>query len=187
MIGPEHRPEVGDAGAALGDALLVEIVAEDIDAVGSGQVVEVIAVEVADLDAAAGLEKAAAAQMLADEPAELEGDAIVAGELQVGNILRSFGRECRRLREACVINLGQREESCLAARGDFLRRAIAAEESVLVVFVKRDQLRHALGHPGMTGQRAVLGPRQFETALDARQRCRQGADAGKVKGQAGVH
>ena len=45
MIGAEHRAERMRARLGLGDALLVEVVAEDVDAVGAGQVVEHIAVD----------------------------------------------------------------------------------------------------------------------------------------------
>ena len=45
MIGAEHRAERMRALLGLGDALLVEVVAEDVDAVGAGQVVGDIAVD----------------------------------------------------------------------------------------------------------------------------------------------
>ena len=51
VIGAEHRAERMRALFGLGDALLVEIVAEDVDAVGAGQVVEHVAVDVGDGDA----------------------------------------------------------------------------------------------------------------------------------------
>ena len=40
MVGAEHRAQIAHALAAAGDALLVEIVAEHVDAVGAGEVVE---------------------------------------------------------------------------------------------------------------------------------------------------
>ena len=58
MVGAEHRAERCDARAALGDAVLVEVVAEHVDAVRAGQVVEDVAVEVGDRDAAGRLHEA---------------------------------------------------------------------------------------------------------------------------------
>jgi hypothetical protein len=91
---------------ALGDALLVEVVAEDVDAVGAGQVVEDIAVEVGHRHALGGLHEAARLQVLAQEAAELERHAVGAGELQVGDarprLLRSsqwtLGKRCAKAR-----------------------------------------------------------------------------------------
>ena len=58
MVGAEHRSQRVGALFCLGNAILVKIVAEDIDAVGAGQVVEDIAVEVGDGDAAEDCMKA---------------------------------------------------------------------------------------------------------------------------------
>ena len=63
VIGAEHRPELAHVFEAARDRLLVEVVAEDIDAVGAGEVVELIAVEVGDRHARGRL----------DEGAELAG------------------------------------------------------------------------------------------------------------------
>ena len=46
MVGAEHGAERVRALLADLDALLVEVVAEDVDAVGAGQVVEHVAVEI---------------------------------------------------------------------------------------------------------------------------------------------
>ena len=58
------------------------------------------------------------------------------------------------------------EEAILAPGRDFGRRGVGAEERVDVEFVVRDQPRHPARHPGMAGQRAVLGLRQLEPGLD---------------------
>jgi hypothetical protein len=48
MVGTEHRAERTGARFGLFDAFLVEIVAEDIDAIRAGQIVEDIAVDIGD-------------------------------------------------------------------------------------------------------------------------------------------
>ena len=57
MVGAEHRPQVANALAAAGDALLVEVVAEYVDAVRAGQIVKPIAVEIGEGDAGGGLDE----------------------------------------------------------------------------------------------------------------------------------
>ena len=51
MVGAQHRAEFAHPLGAARDALLVEVVAEQVDAVGTGQVVQDVAVEVGDRDA----------------------------------------------------------------------------------------------------------------------------------------
>ena len=48
MVGAEHRSERAHLFGAALDALLVEVVAEDVDAVGAAQVEEAVAVEIGD-------------------------------------------------------------------------------------------------------------------------------------------
>ena len=57
MIEAEHRAERAHVRGAALDGLLVEIVAEDVDAIGAGQVVEAIAVEIGHGDAVARLQE----------------------------------------------------------------------------------------------------------------------------------
>ena len=68
--------------------LLVEVVAEDIDAVGAGEVVEPIAVEIGDRHAGGRLHEGAGPQVLAHEAAVLERHPVGVGELQIGNAVR---------------------------------------------------------------------------------------------------
>ena len=79
MIGAEHRPERVGALLADLDALLVEVVAEDVDAVGAGEVVEHVAVEIGHGDAGRRLHERAGAEMLAHQPAVLERHAVGVG------------------------------------------------------------------------------------------------------------
>ena len=66
---------------------------------------------------------------------------------------------------AFLVEAGQREEGVLALRGDLGRRAVGAEEVVDGKFIERDQPRHPPRHLRMSGQRAVLGPRQRQPRL----------------------
>ena len=60
MIGAEHRAELAHALDAALDAVLVEVVAEQVDAVGAGEVVEAVAVEIGDRHAGGRLHERAA-------------------------------------------------------------------------------------------------------------------------------
>jgi hypothetical protein len=72
MVGAEHRAQRLDPLAAAGHALLVEVVAEHIHAIGAAQVVEDVAIQVGHGDAGRGLEEGTALQVLAQETAVLE-------------------------------------------------------------------------------------------------------------------
>ena len=75
------------------DALLVEIVAEQIDAVRAGKIVERISVEVGRRDPGRRLQKRADRQMPAHVAAELKRDAISLGELQIRDQIGGLGRQ----------------------------------------------------------------------------------------------
>ncbi len=83
MVGPEHRAQVPHPGAAAFNAFLVEVVAKHIHAVGAGQVVAPVAVQIGGGGAAGGDDEGSRVQVLADEAAELEGYAVARRELQI--------------------------------------------------------------------------------------------------------
>ena len=98
MVGAEHRAEIANALGAARDAFLVEVVAEDVDAVRAGQVVEAVAVEVGDGDAGRRLHERAGLQVLAHVAAELERHAVGVGELQVGDAVLDLAPSAARFR-----------------------------------------------------------------------------------------
>ncbi len=144
----------------LGNAFLVEVVAENIDAIRAGQIVEDIAVEIRDRDPRRRLHERAGAQMFPDQPAVLKRHPIGFGELQVGDFIRSLQRHFPAAGEPLPVELGEPEEGVLTLGGYLSRRAVRTEKIVDVELIERDQARHPARHLGMPGQRAVLGPRQ---------------------------
>jgi len=165
VIRAEHGAKGLRAGLCRGDALLVEVVAEDVDAVGAGQVVEHITIDVGDGDAGRRLHEGAGRKMLAHQPAILKRHPVGFGELQVGDAARHFRRHLPPLGVAFLIEAGQRKEGVATLLGDLGRRAVGAEEIVGGKFVERDQPRHPPRHLRVSGQRAVLGPRQRQACL----------------------
>ena len=128
VIGAEHRAEVAHAPLPLLHALLVEVVAEHVDAVRSGQVVEAVAVEIGDRHARGRLQERPAFQVLAHHAAVLERHAIGADELQVGDAVSNLRRQPCALGEAVAVELRQPVEPGPAARNDLFRRIVGAEE-----------------------------------------------------------
>ncbi len=163
MVGPEHRTERVRSRLGLGDALLVEVVAENVDAVRAGQIVENIAVDIGDRDPGRRLHERPGAQMLTDQPAILKRHPVGLGELQVGDSFRGLQRHLPALGEAVLVEAREPEEAILAPCADFGRCAVGTEELVDVEFIERDQARHQPRHLRMPAQRAVLGPRQIQS------------------------
>ena len=166
MIEAEHRAERFGALLALGDTLLIEVVAEDVDAVGAGEVVEHVAVDIGDGDAGGLRHERGGAEIFLHQLRELERHAIGAGELQVGDLGDGFRRHLPSLGEALGIEFGERKEGVLALGSDFRRRAVGTEIFFGGKFVERQQACYPAGHLRMSAQRAVLGPRQFEARLE---------------------
>ena len=165
VIGAEHGTERMGAFFGRLDALLVEIVAEDVDAVGAGQVVGDVAIDIGDGDAGRRLHESAGGKMFADQPAVLERHPVGFGELQVGDVLGRLRGHLPAPGVALLVESGEPEEAVLALRGDIGRRAVGTEEVADIEFVMRHQPRDHFGHFGMSGQRAVFGPRQRQPRL----------------------
>ena len=77
MVRAQHRAELAHARGAALDAVLVEVVAEHVDAVGAGEIVEAVAVEIGDrARRRTSARNEPSVQMLAHEAAELERHAV---------------------------------------------------------------------------------------------------------------
>ena len=168
--GTERRPEAG----ALLHALLVEIDAEDVDAVGAGQVVIALAVEVLQLHPLGRLPESAHRQLLAHIGAELERHAVAPGQLQVGQALARLRRQRQRARRTLAQAAGEPRETGPAPGLHLERRVIDAEEFILAIGIARQQPRDALGHARMPGQRGVLGARELESPAQPGEASHQG-------------
>ncbi len=165
MVCTQHRPQAANPLGAAFDALLVEIVAEHVDAVRTGQIVQTITVQIGDGHAGGGLDEVARLEVFAHVAAELEGHAITGSELQIGNGAGDFGGQISRLLEAPGKHGRQPHEAGTPCRRDAVGCPVGAEELRLVVFVERHQRRKAARHARMPRQRAVLGPRQLQPNL----------------------
>ena len=139
MERPEHGTELLDAFRAGRDALLVEVVAEQVHAVRARDVVRPAPVEVAQLRAARLVDDGADAQALAHVVAELERHAVRVRELHVRQAARERVAELDRRRCARAELRGQAHERGAPFRGDLRRRAVAREELPLVVAVVRQE------------------------------------------------
>ena len=185
MVGAEHRAELVHARGTALDRALVEVVAEDVDAVGAGEIVEAVTVEIGDRHARGRLQEAAERQMRAHHAAILERHPVGAGELQVGNGFGRLGAAADRLGKARLVKLRQAEEAGAAQGCDVGGGAVAVEKPLLVEVVERHKAGEAARHAGMAGQRAVLGLGQFQPAAKRQHRGRQRRGAEPVKGQSG--
>ena len=188
VVAAQDGAQVGHAGAALGDAGLVEVVAEDVDAVAAGQVVEGLAVQVEHLRAVGALGEGADADVFAQVGAVGVGHPVGAGELQVADALAGLPGQRDGLGMSRVQVRGQAGEALAAAGLRVAGRAVAAEEVGLVVGVAGHLRGHALGHPRVAGQRRVLGARQRQALAQARPGQRQAGGCGQQRqGKRFVH
>ncbi len=169
MVGAEHRAERMGTRRGAGNALLVKIVAENIDAVGAREVVKNVAVDICDGNPGRGFDEGACAEILLHQTAILERHPIGSRELQVGDPRRGLRRHRAAFGVAFLIEAGEPEEAILALRGDGRRRAVGTEEIVDIEFVEWDQPRDRARHLRMSGQRAVLGARQRQSRVQFRE------------------
>ena len=186
MVGAEHGTEIAHALRALVHAGLVEVVAEQVDAVRAGQVVEAVAVEVGQRDARRRLPERSGAQVLAHQAAELERHPVGGGELQVGDAVLDLGRQLAGFAEMLLVQPGQAYEPLAPAGGDLVGRIVDTEEVGLVELVERNERGKPARHARVAGQRAVLGLRQLQAPPDLGQRGTKGHCAEPVERVCGV-
>ena len=187
VIGAEHRTELVRPGAALGHALLVEVVAEHVHAVRAGEVVVVVAVEVGDGHARRRLDEAARLHILAQQSRVLIRHPVAAGELHVGHADLSLGRHRDGLGRTLAQGVTQTFQTCATAFGDFGRSTVRVEEAVFAVGIEGDQLGDPLGHAGVTTEGSVFRPRQFKPAFQRGHQRRDHRSSQNIHPQVFVH
>jgi hypothetical protein len=170
VVAAEHRSELPDALAAAGDAVLVEVVPEDVDAVRAGNVIELVAVHIGQGHAGGGRYERAALEMPAHEAAELIGNAVTAGELEIGDGVEDARCEGGVRRTARGESRRQAHEARSAGLGDTLGRVVHPKDPLLAILVVRDETGEAARHARMTGDRPVLGSRQLQPSPEFGQR-----------------
>ena len=173
MIGAQYRAERAHVLDGAIDALLVEIVPEKIDAVGAGEVVIRIPVEVGRRDSGRGLQKCADRQMPAHVGAELKGDAISLGELQIRDQTSGFGRQPYRLGISSAVEIREPRKIGAPLRHDVIRCSVGLEDPRFAVFIERHPRGHDLGDAWVPGERSVLRPGELQPRPHARRRRRE--------------
>ena len=157
MVAAEHRAQVAHPLATPGDAFLVEVVAEDIHAVGARHVVELVAVQIGQRHPGGGRHERTALEMPAHKAAELIGHAVTAGELQIGNTLDDFRGQGGVLRASRGEGRRQAHEARPPCFGDAGGRVVDAKHPIFAVLVVGDEARETARHARMSRHRTVFG------------------------------
>ena len=103
--------------------------------------------------------------MFTDEAAILEGHAIGADELEVGNARRGFRGTGAGLCKAFTVEIGQAHKAVLTSCRDFLGRTVGAKKLSFVILVERDQRGDPARHPSVTGDGRMFRSREVETGF----------------------
>jgi len=187
MIGTEHRSERAHLLGTAVDALLVEVVAEEIHSVGATHVEEAVAVDIGHGDPGGGLEECATRQVLSDDAAELKGHPIAHRKLQVRHRARHLAGESGTLREALCVELRELSESRTPPRCHFRGRIVRVEEPRLVVFVVANEPRQEPRETRVSAERGVLGTRKQQPQSQTPQCEQRNQGTGDVPQQHDFH
>jgi hypothetical protein len=149
---------------------LVEVDAEQIDAVRSGEIVEYVAVKVGNGYAGGRLQERAERQVLAYEAAVLERHPIGIGDLEIGHAVGHLRCRLECLGEAPLEIRRKPYEAGLTLCSDALRCIVRAKKFRFVIFVEWQKRCHAPRHARVPSQRFVLGLGQFQPPFELDQR-----------------
>ena len=104
--------------------------------------------------------------MLTHDAAVLEGNAIGRDELEIGSPALNLVCQCTCLHKPFSIDQRKALKTIQPLNRNIFRWIVRSEESVFVVFIKRDQRRNPVREPSMSGERPALRLRQFEPLLE---------------------
>ena len=166
MVGAQHWPKIAHPLRTACDARLVEIITEKIDAVGVGNVVQDIAVGIADRDAIGRLQDGTRGQVLTHVAAELEGNPIGGRELKVGSAAPELGSQRTGPCKPLAIDRGKPHKAIAPSDRDVLRRIVRTEEPMFVVLIEWHQRCDQSCETSVSRKRPVLRSRQFYASLE---------------------
>src|SRR5262249_25182512 len=147
------------------------------------EVVEGVAVEIDECDAAGRSRKGADSQMLAHEAAVLERHPVSLSERKVGDGVCDLSGLPVSFAKARLIKGRQPHETIPAQRNDVGRGVVGAEEATFAVVVERHQSGYSPRYSRMTGKRGGFRPRQLQAASEHDKRGRDRPGANPVKCQ----
>jgi len=102
---------------------------------------------------------------LTDMTAELKGDPVGRGELQIGGSAPNLSSQCGRPRKPFPVGGGKSQEAIPSSKRDALWRVVRSKEPVFVILVEWNQRCDPPCQPGMSRERPVFCPRQFNPTL----------------------
>ena len=161
VVSTQHRAEITHHCRALFDAALVKVVAQQVHAVGTGEIKKAVAIQIGDRDAFGGGHERSDLQTLAHQFFELEGYAVGADELQIRQGAHHIGGGVQAFRIAGLELLHQTGKGRPAACHHIGRRAIDAIGLLFVVGVARQQCRYPTRCARVARQPRVLGQGQL--------------------------
>src|SRR5262249_27982594 len=147
MIQTKNRTEILHPIGGRLEAALVKVVTKEIRAIGAGEIVGAVAIEILQQNARQSFDERANLQMLLDVGSELEWHAVRVHELQIRNTTLESLATTKRFRCAVLQQPGQAPEGTLALRRDVTGRIIRAEKPLRSVLIERHQPGQPLGQP----------------------------------------
>ena len=165
VVGAKHRPQFLHRLLAGLDAAFVEIVAQEVDAVGTGQVKKDIAVEVSHGHALRRLQKTAAFDVACQVIGVLVRHPIPPCELHVRNDAAGTRCHCDTFGIPRVIQGGQPGKAVTATLHHRAIGTVRVEEGVFVIGIARQQASDAFGDTRVTCERTVFGTRELKASF----------------------
>ena len=156
VITTQHRTKIPGARPTFVDAGFVEIIAEDVDAVGAREIDAAVAVQVHQFGSLGARPEGTERQVLAQHRHELEGHAIGRGELQIRQPFARLRGSGERLRAALAQRLAEPLQRPAPTLCDIRRRPIYSKETQRVIAVAGQPTRQPRGHASMSGERGML-------------------------------
>lgn len=167
MKASEHESDAVGAAHGFGHAFLVEVMAQHIDPVRTGDIDEPLAIQVRQGHALAGFHESTELEMAAEMAAELEGNPVGAGELKIGNVPGGAGGHRGGFWVGAGEVFDQRPETGATTFHDGRGCVVGPEEFLFGERVAGQESRDAFGHPDVAGERRVFGPGKLQSPADA--------------------
>ena len=164
VVCAKHRPKICGGLLSGLNTGFVKVVAKQVDAVGAGEVIELVAVQVSHRHAPGLLQEACGFEVLAQVVAILVRHAVPTGKLHVRDDGAGTCGHCDALGKTRFIQHHQSAKAVSTSLHYSLVSLVGVEKCVFIICIARQQAGNAFGDTRVPCQRTMLGAGQSQAA-----------------------
>ena len=163
VVGAQHRAQIPHQFDCFVDARFIEVLAEEVDAVGACDIDKLLVVKISQVYSFARAPEAAQRDMFLKISAKLKGHAVLTDQLEIRNQRFDLCAEGECLGGVLFKITGQCQQGCVSTLCDVFRGLVTVKPVIPRVGIAWNQGRDALCPSQVTSKRGRLCKRQLKS------------------------